>query len=202
MKKAQAATKNNAKQRRDIKEKDRAAHKMRKEIIELKQQNQTLNQMVKDLQASQVIVRQTVQPRVQSASVNNQQSQLRTQQQQDELRRVSFDNQRLQEKCTQFTRQLEELQTLIAQKDGEMAILNSDKVRFKELSEGYMQQVARLEAQFEAADLKPPVKAQKRPKDTVTRDGKISISNVNGQRQRNIDAKQLNEVIQLIKLLL
>ena len=37
MKKAQATQKNNQKQRRDIKEKDRTAHKMRKEIIELKQ---------------------------------------------------------------------------------------------------------------------------------------------------------------------
>ena len=36
MKKAQAAQKNNQKQKRDIKEKDRTAHKMRKEIIELK----------------------------------------------------------------------------------------------------------------------------------------------------------------------
>ena len=58
-----------------------------------------------------------------------------------------------------------------------MVILNSDKVRFKELSENYMQEVARLEAQFEAADLKPQVKAQKRPKDTVTRDSKNSMSN-------------------------
>ena len=40
-----------------------------------------------------------------------------------------------------------------------MAMLNSDKVRFKELSENYMQEVARLEAQFEAADLKPQTKA-------------------------------------------
>ena len=35
---------------------------------------------------------------------------------------------------------------------------NQDKLRFKELSEGYMQEVARLEAQMEAADLKPKSK--------------------------------------------
>ena len=34
----------------------------------------------------------------------------------------------------------------------------TDKVRFKELSEGYMQEVARLEAQLEAADMKPKSK--------------------------------------------
>ena len=39
MKKVQATTKNNLKFRRDIKDKDRAAHKMRKEIIDLKHMN-------------------------------------------------------------------------------------------------------------------------------------------------------------------
>lgn len=57
MKKAHAASKNNSKQKRDIKDKDRVAHKMRKEIIELKHQNTILSQMVKELKASQVIVR-------------------------------------------------------------------------------------------------------------------------------------------------
>lgn len=51
-----------------------------------------------------------------------------------------------------------------------MAITASDKVRFKELSEGYMQEVARLEAQLEAADMKPKSKLSQRPKDTVMRD--------------------------------
>lgn len=40
----------------------------------------------------------------------------------------------------------------------ELAMANTDKVRFRELSEGYMQEVARLEAQLEAADLKPKSK--------------------------------------------
>ena len=47
---------------------------------------------------------------------------------------------------------------------------NKDKVRFKELSEGYMRDVARLEAQLEAADMKPKSKLSQRPKDTVMRD--------------------------------
>ena len=47
---------------------------------------------------------------------------------------------------------------------------NKDKVRFKELSEGYMRDVARLEAQLEAADMKPKSKLSQRPKDTVLRD--------------------------------
>ena len=83
-----------------------------------------------------------------------------------------------------------------------MAILNSDKVRFKELSENYMQEVARLEAQFEAADLKPQVKTQQRPKDTVSRDGKNSMSNQSTQKLKNVEAKSLGEAVQLIKLLL
>ena len=51
-----------------------------------------------------------------------------------------------------------------------MAMSKTDKVRFKELSEGYMQEVARLEAQLEAADMKPKSKLSQRPKDTVLRD--------------------------------
>ena len=65
-----------------------------------------------------------------------------------------------------------------------------------------MQEVARLEAQFEAADLKPQTKSQKRPKDTVMRDQKNSLSNVNAPRMKNVDAKQLTEAVQLLKLLL
>ena len=52
----------------------------------------------------------------------------------------------------------------------ELAIAKSDANRFKDLSEGYMQEVARLEAQLEAANVKPQSKASQRPKDTVKRD--------------------------------
>ena len=106
-----------------------------------------------------------------------------------------FDKQRLEGKCSDFIQQLNELQKVIQDKDQQMVILNSDKVRFKELSENYMQEVARLEAQFEAADLKPQVKAQKRPKDTVTRDSKNSMSNHSTQKLKNVEAKQLGEVV-------
>lgn len=41
------------------------------------------------------------------------------------------------------------------QKEDELAITTSDKVRFRELSENYMQEVARLEAQLGPNDLKP-----------------------------------------------
>ena len=37
-------------------------------------------------------------------------------------------------------------------------MFKTDKVRFKELSEGFMQEVAQLEAQLEAADMKPKSK--------------------------------------------
>ena len=66
-----------------------------------------------------------------------------------------------------------------------------------------MQEVARLEAQFEAADLKPQAKkTQQRPKDTVTRDGKNSLTNITAQKSKNVEPKQLQEVVQLLKLLL
>ena len=77
-----------------------------------------------------------------------------------------------------------------------------DKVRFKELSEGYMQEVARLEAQLEAADMKPKSKLSQRPKDTVLRDQSHSLSNIHAQRQKAVDPKQLTQAVTLLKLLL
>ena len=53
MKKVSAATKNNLKFKRDIKDKDRAAHKMRKEIIDLKHMNQNLTDMVKEYKSNE-----------------------------------------------------------------------------------------------------------------------------------------------------
>lgn len=51
-----------------------------------------------------------------------------------------------------------------------MAMESSDKVSFKELSEKYMQAVASLESQLEAAEIKPLSKLSQRPKDTVIKD--------------------------------
>jgi len=55
-------------------------------------------------------------------------------------------------------RKISDLNSKLEKKDDELAMEKSDKVRFKELSEGYMQEVARLEAQLEAADMKPKSK--------------------------------------------
>ncbi len=51
----------------------------------------------------------------------------------------------------------------------ELATAIHDRTRFKDLSEGYMKEVARLEAQLEELDLKPKPKSTQRPKDTVKR---------------------------------
>jgi len=42
MKKAQASSKSNARAKRDVRDKDRDMHKMRKDIIEMKGQNENL----------------------------------------------------------------------------------------------------------------------------------------------------------------
>ena len=55
LKKAQVSSKSNNKMKRDVKDKDREAHKMRKEIIDLKHQNQSLSQMVKDFKSNQIV---------------------------------------------------------------------------------------------------------------------------------------------------
>ena len=76
-----------------------------------------------------------------------------------------------------LARMTQDLQLKLQEKEEELTLTTQDKVRFKELSEGYMQEVARLEAQLEAADLKPKSKLSYRPKDTVVRDNTNSISN-------------------------
>ena len=48
MKKASVTSKTNRKIKADVKDKDRAAHKMRKEIIELKHQNTAMNEAIKE----------------------------------------------------------------------------------------------------------------------------------------------------------
>ena len=65
-----------------------------------------------------------------------------------------------------------------------------------------MQEVARLEAQLEAADMKPKSKLSQRPKDTVTRDQSHSLSNIHAQRLKSVEPKQLTQAITLLKLLL
>ncbi len=51
MKKAQAASKVNNRAKKDVKEKEREAHKMRKDLIDLKAQNEELSNAVKDLKS-------------------------------------------------------------------------------------------------------------------------------------------------------
>ena len=47
-KKAKASSKSNIRFKKDIKDKDREAHKMRKEIIDLKHQNISLSNVLRD----------------------------------------------------------------------------------------------------------------------------------------------------------
>lgn len=73
---------------------------------------------------------------------------------------------------------IDELKRQLTEKQEQLTLEIQDKVRFKELSEGYMQEVARLETQLEAADMKPKSKLSQRPKDTVMRDQSHSLSNI------------------------
>lgn len=52
-----------------------------------------------------------------------------------------------------------------------------------------MQEVARLEAQLEAADVKPKSKASQRPKDTVKRDQSANNSNPHGVKMKKVEMK-------------
>lgn len=65
-----------------------------------------------------------------------------------------------------------------------------------------MKEVAHLESQLEAAAIKPKSKTSQRPKDTTKRDITQSLSQVSAQKLKIIEAKQLKEEVQLLKLLL
>lgn len=62
-----------------------------------------------------------------------------------------------------------------------------------------MQEVARLEAQLEAVDIKPRAKGTQRPKDTVKREHSAT-NNSNQVKLKRIEAKQLNDVVHILKL--
>jgi len=51
MKKAQASSKVNTRFKKDVRDKEREAHKMRKEMIDIKAQNEELSGIVKDLKS-------------------------------------------------------------------------------------------------------------------------------------------------------
>ena len=154
MKKAQASSKSNLRFKRDIKDKEREAHKMRKDMIDLKSANDELMRQNKELKNSNT----TNKPRVNSATRYNQS-------QSQPSAAIQFENKKLASDVDTFKKQNETLKRKIdtqknqlADKDEELAIATSDKVRFKELSEGYMNEIARLELQLEAADVKPKSK--------------------------------------------
>jgi len=120
----------------------------------------------------------------------------------EENRRLNFENHKLRDNEQQMKQLVQQLQKQLAQKQEELAITQSDKVRFKELSESYMQAVARLESQLEAAQIKPISKLSQRPKDTEVRDQTNSVSNINAQRLKNVEPKQLVETVLHLKLFL
>lgn len=84
------------------------------------------------------------------------------------------------------------------QKVEELATAIHDRTRFKDLSEGYMKEVARLEAQLEEMDLKPKPRSTQRPKDTVKRGQ--SATTQNQAKMKRIEAKQLTDVVHVLKL--
>ena len=64
----------------------------------------------------------------------------------DENRRLQADVRSYQDRQQSQVNTIHQLQKQLQEKDDQLSITTSDKVRFKELSENYMQEVARLEA--------------------------------------------------------
>ena len=197
MKKAQATSKVNNRFKKDVKEKEREAHKMRKDLIDLKAQNEDLSNAVKDLKSrntQQGLRSSQAPPRVAasvSSSAKNESLQALNSQQAFENKRLGQDKEKLTAQVKDLQKSINKQLLQMKEKEDELAVASSDKVRFKELSEGYMQEVARLEAQLEAADMKPKSKLSQRPKDTVMRDQSHSLSNIHAQRVKSVEPKQL-----------
>lgn len=82
MKKAQANSKSNLRFKRDCRDKEKEAHKMRKDIMTMRQQNDELKVIVKDVKATnkQDLRRSAGPPRVYSANNNNANSDAQNQQ--------------------------------------------------------------------------------------------------------------------------
>jgi len=120
----------------------------------------------------------------------------------EENRRVNLENHQLRDTSQKQASTIQQLQKLLKDKEEQLAIETSDKVRFKELSENYMTAVARLESQLEAVKIKPLSKLSQRPKDTVIKDQTNSLTNAAAQRLKTVEPKQLGEVVLHLKLLL
>lgn len=63
-----------------------------------------------------------------------------------------------------------------------------------------MNEVARLEAQLEAADMKPKSKMSQRPKDTVPRDQIGTNSSIQGTKIKIVEYKQIKDLFLFLKL--
>ena len=87
-----------------------------------------------------------------------------------EIKKLTSEKETLGKQNDVLERRISLLNNKLEEREEELAMSKNDKMRFKELSEGYMEEVARLEAQLEAADMKPKSKLSQRPKDTVLRD--------------------------------
>lgn len=106
LKKIQSSKKTNLKIKKDARDKDNTAFKMRKEINELKSQNSGLAQLVKEFKNSQFLRQPGHAPRVSSG---NSQAQAMSKQG-EENRRLHFENSRLNDKIKNLEASLKNLQ--------------------------------------------------------------------------------------------
>lgn len=75
-----------------------------------------------------------------------------------EIKKLTSEKETLGKQNDVLERRISLLNNKLEEREEELAMSKNDKMRFKELSEGYMEEVARLEAQLEAADMKPKSK--------------------------------------------
>ena len=121
---------------------------------------------------------------------------------QNDNRRLEMMVQSMQTKENKANQTIKTLQDQLQEKSEECVGHYNDKIKFKELSEGYMKDIARLEAQLESVDVKPRSKLSQRPKDTVPRDQTHSLSNIHPGRVKTVEKNKLFATCMHLKLLL
>ena len=151
VKKYSSSAKNSKHQKKEIKEKDKELHKLRKEVIDLKHQNQSLNSAYRTAKDNQVVIsNRPIPQRLLAQKQNNQQNEntnsAYTANLQNDNRRLEIMVQSLQTKEYKANQNVKSLEEKLKAKSDECVVQGKDLVKFKQLSEGYMNDIARLEA--------------------------------------------------------
>ena len=118
---------------------------MRKDMLELREQNKLLNAQLQQLKEASVQVRAAPPARF-TQLTNSGKSDPANPQQTAEIKRLQLQYDSTNTQLQSAKAALDKLKREHSKQSEELAIALKDRTRFKDLSEGYMKEVAKLEA--------------------------------------------------------